>query len=991
MNFLKHIILICFISALSQANAQQYYFKQFTTEDGLVSSQVRVIHQDNFGYLWVGTATGLSRFDGKKFENFTSSEFLVDPQVNAIFNRQKGGVWVVSSKGITSFDNKKIITKDLTEFIGDDNIYDASEDSKGNIWCLVYKKGLLKIPADTNEDISLHTALESYTSLFIDEKDLAYLSGGTGHIKKINLNNDKREEIKTLHQAEVSRQTTLYSGDTLIATDAVHAFFIVNGVVRDFFFENNIGGSRDVFVDSRKNIWITAKSGLRKISSNGNRIRFNVENGMPFESIRTVYEDQDKNIWIGTEGGGLLKFFPKQEFVSYTKKDGLPSEQIMSILEDDNKMWFSTFSDGVFSTENGIHTQFTNHEGLPNNTVWSSAKGKDGKLWFATSKGLACFKDNRFVNYLKSDGLPSSRVTALFFDKDEQLWIGSKLGVSIFKNDSIVSFGKKEGFEGYRVRSIKQDSEGVVWIGCKNGLFKIQDEQSSAVVEVNNLSLNAQIYSIDMTKNHVLIGASSGLYFYNKRTKELKKATFLNEHIDHSAYFLIQEKGTLWLGSGDGLWRYEIKEEGNEIEISSRFHYGKKNGISNLETNQNSAYIDRDGLLWFGTGQGLVSRTGEPLQDISNEQTLKIQITNIRLFLGPLPNVTNTHSLPNDLELKHNQNHLTFDYESIYLENPEQIKYQFKLEGFDVDWLPATPVSTFSYTNLSHGKYKFEVRSSLDGENWNEPVGIDFIITPPFWLKSWFLTLCSILFFVIIYIVYRWRTKINERKRESERLGYKNKLLALEQQSLSSSMNRHFIFNALNSIQYYINTQDRLSANKYLSSFAKLIRKNLESSGSKDNLIPLKEELERIELYLELENMRFQDKISYIIKVQSGLNVEEIMLPPMFFQPFIENSIWHGILPKNGGKVEIDISKITKDTVRISIEDDGVGIKTSQANKNTTSHNSKGVYLTKRRIELLEKTINKKIEVIGPEEVFDHNNLVVGTRVEIILPVDKET
>ena len=181
-----------------------------------------------------------------------------------------------------------------------------------------------------------------------------------------------------------------------------------------------------------------------------------------------------------------------------------------------------------------------------------------------------------------------------------------------------------------------------------------------------------------------------------------------------------------------------------------------------------------------------------------------------------------------------------------------------------------------------------------------------------------------------------------------------------------------------------------MSANKYLSSFAKLIRKNLESSGSKDNLIPLKEELERVELYLELENMRFQNKIIYTVKVEAGLSVDEIKLPPMFFQPFIENSIWHGILPKNGGKVDVSITRESQSLVKISLKDDGIGVLTSQKNKNTTSHNSRGVYLTKKRIQLLEKTLNKKIEVVGPEEMYNDENLVIGTKVEIFLPVDKQ-
>ena len=152
-------------------------------------------------------------------------------------------------------------------------------------------------------------------------------------------------------------------------------------------------------------------------------------------------------------------------------------------------------------------------------------------------------------------------------------------------------------------------------------------------------------------------------------------------------------------------------------------------------------------------------------------------------------------------------------------------------------------------------------------------------------------------------------------------------MLALEQQSLNSSMNRHFIFNALNSIQYYINRQDRLAANRYLSDFAKLIRKNLDSS--QDNLTSLRDEIERLELYLKLEHMRFKDKFEYKINIDPALNLDQIKVPAMLVQPFLENSIWHGLLPRESqGYVQIDIISRNKH-VEFMITDNGVGIDNS--------------------------------------------------------------
>lgn len=989
-NYVKYIIgtllFSCFI--VTNTFSQQYYFEQYTTEDGLASTQVRAIYQDDFGYLWVGTAIGLNRFDGKTFENFSSSRHIVDAQVNEILGKKNGGIWVVTTRGVSIINGNHTKLIDLTSHLDGNNIYDAAEDSEGNLWCLIYKKGLLKISAK-NFEIEQVSYNRKYTELSINN-DVLYLSGAGNEVERFDINSKNSESIQLPENGIPSRQAEHFSSDTLIVTDLNQVHFMINGRIQPFYFENHIGGARDIFVDRQKNIWIASKSGVRRISKSGNQIRLHMENGMPFESSRVVYEDKDDNIWVGTDGGGLLRFFPNQEFTTYTLSDGLPSEQVMSIVETSNKMWFSTYSDGVFSYDGTSYEHFTNNNGLPNNTVWSSVVGSDGKIWFGTSQGLSCFYNNQIKNYTKKDGLSSDRITAVFFDNKKRLWAGSKSALSLLVGDSIKTFSKADGFEGYRVRIIKQDHEGIVWIGCKNGLFSFSNDGFQVNVWSDSLSYNNQIYSMELVEGNVLLGTSSGIYSYNKKSREAIKLSVEKQEISIPTYFIKREgNDTFWAGSGDGIRQFIYKKSGKRINIVSEVKYSRKNGISNLETNQNSAYIDKKGQLWFGTGKGLVQRINVKTKQNKIVKPLPIKINTVKLFLEDLADSIILQTAYS--KFNHRQNHLTFDFKSIYLENPKQILYQFKLDGFDQDWLPPTKNGSFTYSNLSYGNYKFSVRSSIDAENWSVPAEYQFTILPPFWLTKWFLMLAGIIFMALVYIIYKWRTNVNQRKRSAERLEYKNKLLSLEQQSLSSSMNRHFIFNALNSIQYYINTQDRLSANKYLSSFAKLIRKNLESSGNKNNVIPLKEELDRVDLYLELENMRFQDKIKYSIKVAPGVNTEEIMLPPMFFQPFIENSIWHGILPKDGGEVKINITKEGNKKVRINIEDDGVGISTSQANKNTKSHNSRGVILTKRRIQLLEKALNKRIEVVGPEEMFDHKNNTKGTRVDIILPVDKVT
>ncbi len=201
-------------------------------------------------------------------------------------------------------------------------------------------------------------------------------------------------------------------------------------------------------------------------------------------------------------------------------------------------------------------------------------------------------------------------------------------------------------------------------------------------------------------------------------------------------------------------------------------------------------------------------------------------------------------------------------------------------------------------------------------------------------------------------------------------------------------MNRHFVFNALNSIQYHINKQDRATASKYLTSFAKLIRRNLDASQS--DTTTLREELERLELYLTLENMRFKEKFQYAITIDPRVDVSQVRLPAMMLQPYVENSIWHGILPmERSGRVDIIVEPAGEGRVLVRIEDDGIGVDQSLNNKtdSDSDHISRGIEITKGRADVLRRLDLTDIRIKGPDQWQDEiTGAILGTKVAIELP-----
>ena len=343
-----------------------------------------------------------------------------------------------------------------------------------------------------------------------------------------------------------------------------------------------------------------------------------------------------------------------------------------------------------------------------------------------------------------------------------------------------------------------------------------------------------------------------------------------------------------------------------------------------------------------------------------------------------------------NLTLPNSKNNLMIELDGVSLIYHEGLKYQFLLsDGSSDEWSPLTEIPTITFTSLPAGSYELRMRAvDIEGRA-SEEVVLPFTIKEAFYRTWWFFLLCGVAIALIVVGVFRFRLKRINEINEKEKLEFKTKLLALEQKSVNASMNRHFIFNALNSIQYFINTQDRLSANKYLTNFAQLIRKNLDSATADNNTITLEEELSRIKLYLSLEAMRFKDRFEYEIKVDDEVDAESIMIPSMIMQPFVENSIIHGILPNESiqGEIKILVKQSDKG-LDIIIEDNGIGVNQSLKNKSEMDgdHKSQGMEITSKRIELIQKISDVGISLEGPEEIIGKDGSIKGTRVLIKIP-----
>lgn len=994
--------LLLYLFSCAALSAQQYSFINYSIEDGLAQSQVQTIFQDDKGYLWMGTYGGLSRYDGKSFVNYSKEDGLLDNRINAIVEGPGNALYFATPGGINRYHGQNAKSQQAQSFTGivlkpelaKNQVTSLAADQSGALWMGTDGAGVCRYDGTGftyyNEQNGL---VNDYVRSVCTDRNGNIWFGTRGGICYFDGKEFRKIDAGTAQPHNVSQIINDKDGNLWFCTYGEGIFrydfrTFTNYTEKDGLILDWI---RSATQDAKGNFWFASKSGVSKFDGKL-FLNFDRSNGLFYPNINTVMQDKEGKVWFGTDGKGVLKF-TSETFVNFTTQDGLSSDIIMAVTEDGSRnRWFCTYGNGVCK-QDAVTKTFTNYtieDGLNNNVVWTGFADNNNTIWFGTSDGVCRYDGTRFLPF--RDSLPAKTVYSIYQDSKGKMWFGTTAGVSVYDGTTCRSFVHGTDNIGKNIRSILEDEQHNMWFAGSNGLFKYDGKTFTNYTTENGLTDNNVVTLLQDVQHHLWIGTSNGVTLYDGKT--FSKISIDEKYSANNINFLLQDAVQhLWIGTNNGIYELDTKEFYTSGKTDFR-HYTNYEGLRSLECNQNAAYEDHEGNLWFGTSEGILKYAAERGAGMNELPEPLTHITGVRLFLQPTDWSAYSDSedaatnLPVNLSIDHRKKYLTFDYIGISLSNPGAVRYRFMLEGFDTDWSPPTDATFATYSNLPHGKYTFKVIASNKDNVWNKvPATFSFEIMPPFWLTWWFFVLCAAFVAGVIWLLYRWRVSAIKRKHHTQQLEYKSRLLVLEHQTLNASMNRHFVFNALNSIQYYITKENKVLANKYLSSFAKLIRKNLDSSLS--NFVPLSEEIERLKLYLELEHMRLENKFDYRIELEGDIDTESIEIPPMMLQPYIENSIWHGILPmEKPGTIIITVKELD-DEIMFSIEDNGIGVEASKARKNgkDQGHISRGMEITSGRINLLRQMTKSDLAVKGPFDVKNERGETIGARVEIVLPI----
>jgi hypothetical protein len=665
-----------------------------------------------------------------------------------------------------------------------------------------------------------------------------------------------------------------------------------------------------------------------------------------------MLEDKAGNLWFA-DYCGVSKYDGKT-FSHFTEKEGLSNVDIFSILEDKRgNIWFGTFRGGVNKYDGKRFTHFTDKEGLINNFVISIQEDQNGDLWFGNSGGgINKYDGKRFTHFTEKEGLVDNAVKSMLQDNSGNLWIGSGAGgVSKYDGKGFTHFTEKEGLSNNNVNSIYEDKRGNLWLGTSFGLSKLDKE---------NL---ASFSRMTANEGGLLAGNSKPLF----KTYTYEDG-FLGIEVSHGKTIFEAKDGTIWIGSSNRLTAYHPGEETPDTTAPNI----QITGVT----------VFNENIPW----QNLISPVGgSGTENYRGKDTSIVLGNGVRVHDFRFDGVSKWYGLPENLSLTYNNNYLTFHFVGITMQSPKKVSYQYKLEGLDQNWSALTNRSEATYGNLPHGKYTFKVKAMNGDGYWSKEFNYTFTIRPPWWRTWWAYTLFAFLFAGFIYALFRYR--LNKIRMKHEIVLQKHKLVELELQALRAQMNPHFIFNSLNSINLFILENNKLQASEYLSKFSRLVR--LILNNSQEAFIPLEKELEALQLYLELESLRFDQGFNYNITVDDAVDSTMLKVPPLVIQPYVENAIWHGLMhKKDKGHLEIELYQ-QEGILFCKITDDGVGRKkaTQLKNKSESTPKSLGMRITADRIAILQDANQDDDNNISVTDLVLPDGSPGGTEVLLKIPV----
>lgn len=966
---------LLFICSPFLINAQISFTRHYTPDDGLAGSEIYDLIQDQQGKIWFATENGVSVFNGYHFSTIPISGNIPYNAFVRIFKGSGTRIWFLSYDGLLAYtDHDRLLAYPWNDLI----TQNATFHVMSTVWVdpsdVVYFKG--KEPGsvcriDRNGELTSFFnpdyPASIYTHFFYDQPCLdknarqdekpffpgSYLNDAhTNTSGRGDASQDPGSQTPPKKVFKINnRYYKLDDRDILVSLKAAE--------IQAGFYSVD---STSIHCECNGNIWIRKESGGVLLFKGGATDTQPVE-VLKESRVTRILKDTEHNYWITTEGNGVY-LMPDCHFRLYARDIGLKNLNILNVCMRQNTIFFSSSDGKLFRGETdgenlGKVKEIAGHE--PDKYIRDILIDSDGFLWIVQTKYLRYTLNGQ---PRPPEVIPLLKYYQVIETSKHDIMLATHQGWLKYRKGKLTYDSRADQFYEHTL-CIHSDDQGNIWLGTLNGLYLYKDHRHQYQGGKNPL-LKSPVSSITSSGTMVCVGLRSGELVFFDSGKTQVAGTEEGLHYEQISALDFDQQSNLWISTNQGLYKVKFDSGLTHKPIIQKFTIW--NGLPSNKIYGIALLNER---IWAATNNGIATFKAEDLKSHTTEPAL---------FLEQISTKSRTVPFSGELGLNPDERNILINYLGVSYFDPGNLVYRYRLLGLDSGWIE-TRNTTVRFSDLKPGVYRFEVECRKgDAPFYHSHQSAVFSIR-----KYYYETIAFRLLVMLLLVALMVAGLILLFRQLHRKSVFTNQLLASEYKALRLQMNPHFIFNTLNSIDHYITSNDQGSASRYLKSFAKLIRRVLESSGQ--SMSRLDDEMVIIKAYLDLEQMRFDQRFTYNIDIDESIKPEEISIPSMIIQPFVENAIWHGLLQKETrGQVTVHLTIRKPDLLVVIIEDNGIGRKKAmEISEHRHGHKSAGIGLITERISLINRLYKIGI-TLEIDDLYDAEGISEGTRVVMVIP-----
>jgi PAS domain S-box-containing protein len=745
---------------LNEIALSQYVHEEWQTDRGLPQNSVSCLAQDQSGFLWLGTENGLVRFDGIQFETFNEAATpLKDSYVAKILVAKDGKVWgALRDGGVFSFQNESFRFYTTSNGLSNNQVWTLAETTDGAIWAGT-RNGLNRIQNGSITKFTTHEGLPHphITALKAGRDGDLWIGTGQGALSCFHAGtltniagttSQQRSELKAL---EFDKRT----GKVWIGHDGEGLFVFENGEIKPVteLQEKGILNIQSLYLQDDGALWIgTQYNGVLRLKQ-GQFSSYSRKDGLSSDYVASILVDNDQSVWLGTAYGGLNRL-RRGRIVTFSELEGMPEENISCVIPDSaGGLFIGSMRGGVYNfSKTNSYSKVPLELGTHN--IRGLALSKSGALWVASGGGgLAIVEPSGIHYHSTKTGLPQNDVTAIYEDRSENMWVGTQShGVAVWRKNSTSweLYTNSPVLLNY-IRCFAEDDSGTLWIGTQRGLAKMSEGQ---VMPVNIPGAS------ELSVRSLL--PEPGVLWITTRDEGIIRLAGAESHIfefgtHRPIYHLLRVGEEFWFSSNRGIERVLFSEieqslSGHRMLLDSDL-YNERDGMRTSECNGGftpSACQTPDGRIWFATKRGvsMVDPSRKPKQKVQNVVFRSIIMDGKRLSPEHLS------------QLPRGQTRLEFQYTTPSLAEPQKVKFKYKLEELDKDYIVTSYRREAVYYNIPPGSYTFRVMASDAQGAWGSPPAtLSFVIPRAFYQQPWFYFVGVAFLALSTRATHRWRVR----------------------------------------------------------------------------------------------------------------------------------------------------------------------------------------------------------------------------------------